>query len=48
MVDLLRALAQGEVPAGDTWPELALPPVLWIIGITAVAAPLAGARYRKV
>ncbi|MDE0700953.1 MAG: ABC transporter permease [Acidimicrobiaceae bacterium] len=48
MVNLLRALAQGEVPAGDTWSELALPPVLWIIGITAVAAPLAVARYRRV
>lgn len=48
MVDLLRALAQGVTPAGDSWAELMIPAVLWIIGITAVAAPLAVARYRKV
>ncbi|MEM9518805.1 MAG: ABC transporter permease [Actinomycetota bacterium] len=48
MVNLLRALAQGEAPAGDSWTELTVPAVLWIIGITAVAAPLAVARYRKV
>ncbi|MEM8922105.1 MAG: ABC transporter permease [Actinomycetota bacterium] len=48
VVGLLRALALGEAPAGATWAGLAAPVVLWIVGITAVAAPLAVARYRRV
>ena len=48
VVNLLRALARGEVPAGDTWAGLTTPAVLWVIGISVVAAPLAVARYRRV
>ncbi|MEM9654937.1 MAG: ABC transporter permease [Actinomycetota bacterium] len=48
VVNLLRALARGEVPADDTWAGLTVPVVLWVIGITVVAAPLAVTRYRRV
>lgn len=43
VANLLRGLAVGEV----TW-SMVLPVALWIIGITAVFAPLAVRRYRTV
>ncbi|MEO1062823.1 MAG: ABC transporter permease [Actinomycetota bacterium] len=48
VVDLLRALAQGEVPVDSSWATLSVPVALWTIGITAVGAPFSVARYRKV
>jgi ABC-2 type transport system permease protein/oleandomycin transport system permease protein len=48
VANLLRAFSVGEVFPGSTWSSMALPVALWVIGITAVAAPLAVNRYRKV
>ncbi len=48
LVNLLRALAQGETLPGDSWAGLVAPVALWTIGIIVVAAPLAVARYRKI
>ncbi|MEM9034712.1 MAG: ABC transporter permease [Actinomycetota bacterium] len=48
VVDLLRVLAQGEVPIDSSWTDLSVPVLLWTIGIIAVAAPLSVARYRRV
>ncbi|CAB4976508.1 unannotated protein [freshwater metagenome] len=55
VANLLRALSVGEVlpcPRGEvlpcpTWASMSLPVFLWIVGITAVAAPLAVNRYRQ-
>jgi ABC-2 type transport system permease protein/oleandomycin transport system permease protein len=47
VANLLRALSVGEVLPGSTWVSMSLPVFLWIIGITAVAAPLAVNRYRQ-
>lgn len=43
VANLLRGLSVGEVTAGMVWPV-----VFWIVGITAVFAPLAVRRYRTV
>jgi ABC transporter DrrB family efflux protein len=48
VANLLRALSLGEVRPGATWTGTAVPVVLWVAGITALAAPLAVARYRRV
>ena len=47
VANLLRALSVGEVLPGSTWVSMSLPVFLWIVGITAVAAPLAVNRYRQ-
>ncbi|MEZ5350723.1 MAG: ABC transporter permease [Microthrixaceae bacterium] len=41
VANLLRGLAVGHVEAAMVWPVLA-----WIVGITAVFAPMAVRRYR--
>lgn len=43
VANLLRGLAVGEVTAGLFWPV-----VFWIVGLTAVFAPMAVRRYRIV
>jgi len=48
VANLLRALSLGEVLPGTTWASMTTPVVLWVVGITAVAAPFAVSRYRKV
>jgi ABC transporter DrrB family efflux protein len=48
VANLLRALSFGQVAPGSTWSSAALPVLAWIIGITAVAAPLAVRKYRRV
>jgi ABC transporter DrrB family efflux protein len=48
VANLLRAFSVGQPLPGAGWAGMITPVVLWIIGITAVAAPLAVGRYRKV
>ncbi len=48
VANLLRSFSVGQVLPGATWTSMALPVALWVIGITAVAAPLAVRRYRRV
>lgn len=48
VANLLRALAQGRVLPGSTWTSMVVPVLAWIIGIVAVAAPLAVRRFRRV
>jgi ABC-2 type transport system permease protein/oleandomycin transport system permease protein len=48
VANLLRALAQGRVLPGSSWPATVAPVLLWIVGIIAVAAPTAVARFRRV
>jgi ABC-2 type transport system permease protein/oleandomycin transport system permease protein len=43
VANLLRGLSVGVVTAGMVWPV-----VLWIVGITAVFAPMSVRRYRRV
>ena len=45
--NLLRALSMGTPLPGSSWSAMFIPVIAWIIGITAVAVPLAGSRYRK-
>lgn len=46
--NLLRALSVGQTPPGTTWAGMVTPVALWTVGLTAVFAPMAVARYRKV
>lgn len=48
VANLLRALSLGTPAPGSSWAGMAVPVVAWIVGITAVAAPLAVQRYRRV
>lgn len=48
VANLQRALSLGEPMPGSTWASMSLPVALWIVGIVAVFAPAAVARYRKV
>lgn len=48
VANLLRALSLGTPAPGSTWAGMAVPVIAWIVGITAVAAPLAVQRYRRV
>jgi len=48
VANLLRALSVGQTLPGTTWAGMVVPVALWTIGITAVFAPMAVARYRKV
>lgn len=48
VANLLRALSLGTVLPGTTWTSTAVPVVLWVLGITVVAATFAVSRYRKV
>ena len=48
VANLLRALSVGQTLPGTTWAGMVVPVALWTVGITAVFAPMAVARYRKV
>lgn len=47
VANLLRAFSLGT-PNASGWSGMIIPVVAWIVGITAVAAPMAVRRYRKV
>lgn len=47
VANLLRALSLGT-PSSGGWSGMVIPVVAWIVGITAVAAPMAVRRYRQV
>ncbi len=48
VANLLRALSVGTPLPGSSWGAMFFPVIAWIVGITAVAVPLAVSRYRKV
>ncbi len=48
VANLLRALSLGTPVPGSTWTAMVVPVVAWVLGITAVAAPLSVRRYRRV
>lgn len=47
VANLLRAFSLGT-PSASGWSGMIIPVVAWIVGITAVAAPMAVRRYRRV